>query len=225
MIITYPTIGLEVELMENECLVLQIENAAVMRDLIQSIWNQMNGKEGTISILNNGKVLKFDKTVELITNIFDVDINNRKILNKLLLEIADVANDVMAENTADINSKLTGYIDELTEHIPYPVDYNLDMDITSILKAYDVRIRPDCDDTLEYIINYIKLSKQICGIEIFVFSHLKDYFTGEELRQLYEAAAYEKAFLVLIESGDKASTIGEKRVIIDKDKCIIFVSE
>lgn len=64
---------------------------------------------------------------------------------------------------------------------------------------------------------------KICGIELFIFLGLKNYFTDEDIAEFYKSCLYEKIHVLSIESTYRKSLQCEKMMIIDKDDCIIEV--
>ena len=107
--------------------------------------------------------------------------------------------------------------------VPYSIKYNVDMDIISLLKMYNVEISNTSDCLLEKIIEYIKVMNQICHIKTFIFVDLKHYLKIDELHSLYEFVFYQKLNLLIVEPIHTSKLDEEKCCIIDKDLCIIDI--
>lgn len=72
--------NLDIEFEENISNTLVLENKQHMIDVIQNLILQLKGDEGDF-VLSSEKNVKFDKVVEFITNPFEIDFNNKNLLN------------------------------------------------------------------------------------------------------------------------------------------------
>lgn len=212
---------LEFEMKENIVTTLQIENVNIMRDFVAYLTAETNGSDGEIILADKEKVFKFDKIAEVIFNPFYAECNNKKIMNHLYQEISNISKVKLCELVQNVNQTVVNYLDIVSNEVAYPIDYNPSPDIIGLLKAFEVTIQQELDSVPERIIQYVKLMHQICGVEIFIFYHLKDYLDEKEMEMFLQSIEYEKVNLVLLESSEKYLTEFEKRVIIDKDCCII----
>ena len=210
---------------ENTVNVLVIENGKTFYQLTNELLNQINGENGgwVLSDENKVKDLNLEKTFSFIIEPYTLDFNNKKIQNKLLAKLKDIAVD--SEHyllTNDIIGQNVVYIEKLIESIDYSLEYNNMPDINSLLKIFEIRLRPDYDSVLEKIIEYLKVVNQFLSINSFVFLNLKSYLTSEELESFYKDCFYNKYNLFLIESTDSEYRFDcEKHRIIDKDLCEI----
>ena len=80
--------GLEIELEENKVQVLLIEKQEIALAMTESLWRQSNGGAGIFILSAADKIHNIAKEVCVILNLFDINCNDRKILNKLYQEIA-----------------------------------------------------------------------------------------------------------------------------------------
>lgn len=76
---------------------------------------------------------------------------------------------------------------------------------------------------MEHIVDYVKLGHQVLGIKLYVFLHLKDYLSEEDLEKLYEMVAYEQISVLLLESKMIDKLPQEQWWIVDADNCIIEI--
>lgn len=125
----------------------------------------------------------------------------------------------------EINGVLIDYLEKLMNGVPYHLTFDLDLDIGSILKGYNVLMEDTDCSLLEKLMEYMRAMSQICHIRSFVCVNLKSFFSKEELKYLYEFAVYEKINIIVIESIQSEALIGEKGWILDKDLCIIELNE
>lgn len=216
---------LTLEVKENVVTVLSVENPKAYSEILGDIWNQANGGEGAFILSEGNKIKALSKEIECIFNPFAVNCNDKKILTKLYQELQKQANDFLQEETVEINGVLIDYLEKLMNGVPYHLTFDLDLDIGSILKGYNVLMEDTDCSLLEKLMEYMRAMSQICHIRSFVCVNLKSFFSKEELKYLYEFAVYEKINIIVIESIQSEALIGEKGWILDKDLCIIELNE
>ena len=215
-------LGLEIELKENVISVLVIEKVGLRLSIVEELYSQVMGKEGKWILVENEKNYELGKKAEMILEPFSLELNNKKVKNKLFQDIKVVAQDYCFAQGVELHSHICNYLETLFERIPYPVKYEEEWNLSEILKAYGVELEEECDDMCEKLINYLKLIKQECAIDVFINLNIKQYLTEEQILELYKIAKYNKIQLVMIEfnmSGEKHDC--EEIYILDKDGCII----
>lgn len=213
--------GLDITLRENEIIVISIENATVYTKILSDFWNQCHGGDGGFILSEGEKIKNIAKEMEVVFNPFLLDCNDKKIISKLYQELKEQSNDMFFEEGMALNTHIVTYIDKVINQVPYALNYNPDFEITNLLKIYNVEIESLGKTLLERVVDYLRVMGQICMIKTFVFVGMKQYFTEEEIKQLYEFVFYEKINLIIIESIHVNHIESEKCWIIDKDLCII----
>lgn len=213
--------NLEINLLENKIMVLAVENPVAYAELIGDIWRQVNGEEGNFILSDGVKSKNMSKEMECILNPFALNCNSKKVITRLYQELKEQANDMLQEETININCSIINYLEKVIMTVPYNIKLDYDMDISGILKLYGVEIEKQADILVERIIEYIRVVSKICGVKIFVFVDIKHYLSESELKSLYEVVFYEKINIVIIEPVYTERLDGEKGCIIDKDLCII----
>lgn len=221
MKIVHKGLNLTMSLSENQVTVLSVENVHVYAEILQDIWNQTQGGDGSFILSDKEKILKISKNVECIFNPFSLKCNDRKIINHLYQQIKEQVDGFFLEETMTINTELNQFIDALLMQMPYALKHNQEMDIMNLLKLYDVEFESNAESILERIIEYLRVMSKLCGINIYVFVGLKQFLRAEELQELYKFAFYEKISIIIVESVHTPLIEGEKGWIIDSDLCII----
>ena len=216
--------GIEFALEENQISTLVVENPAVMCELFGDLLRQMEGEDGGWILSEADTVFPFVKKCVVIDNPLAVDCNEKRIITKLYKELSDHTKNMMYEEYSQLNSVMISFLEQLLDTVPYHLEMELGADIAAILKTYDVRMIADGVEPLEILIDYLRAISSICGIRVVWMLNLKQFFTREEVQQLYEFCFYEKIFLINIEGQKNYSLEQEKYVIIDKDLCLIEVS-
>ena len=221
MKIVHKGFNLTMSLNENQVTVLSVENVHAYTEILRDIWNQVQGGDGGFIFSDKEKVIKISKAVDCVFNPFSLKCNDRKIINHLYQQIKEQADSFFLEDTMKMNTQLNQFMDDLLFQIPYALKHNQELDITNLLKLYDVEFECSAETVLEQVIEYLRIMSKICGINIYVFVGLKQFLSTEELKELYKFAFYEKIRILIIEPVHTPLIEGEKGWIIDPDLCII----
>ena len=216
-------IGVDVILDEYCMTVFVLENAKVFSEFVGDLWNQINSGGGFTIISEAEKEIKITSLVEMIFNPFSLNVNERRIISKILEELKEYALESYSEDIEKINGLNAILIEKLAEKTPYHLTYDLEMDFAQILKIYNIEIDTDTTTLTERIIDYIQVVSDVLRKKVFVFVNLKQYLSRQDLIYLYEAARYNKTYLVLVENKQYDSVPGEKVIIIDDQLCQIVL--
>lgn len=214
----------KIEIEENTIYTLVFENKKYYRENIKELISQHKGDEGNYIYSNDNKELSFEKSSYIITDIFNIEINSKKILtkiyNSLLKQIID---DTVEYN--ELTTHIRAYFEKLIFNSPFEVEQGEEIDINSFLKLGDFRIHIEEDDILEKFIKFLKVLVKLCGINIIFIVGLHNVFTDEEIKEIYKEACVNKISIINIEyqQFDNLSDDNyiEKVYIFDKDNCEI----
>lgn len=210
----------EIRLIQNHANVIQIRNPKLLSHFIEVLNEKINDIDNNEIVLldENNQELNFSKKVYLLIDVFNIDFNSKKILNKIYDLIS---NNIDVEQGNFINSinnnikkKLINEINEL------PFSFNLKDSIDSydLLKMYNVRI-----DIFSYtnLLNKIELLIEILSIlkiaDILIIPNLKSYLSEEELLELYKYGMYNNINIILLESRRWKKINYEKIIYIDEE--------
>lgn len=221
MRLVYPPYDINLEIKENQVTVLTIENTTAYSAILNDLWRQSQGTEGEAILSEGERILDLSKAMICIFNPFDINCNDRKILNKLYQEIKEYTMNNLVEQNAKVNTVLLDYVDTIERGIPYALDYNFEADIVDILKAYDIHIQTTGETILENLVEYLRVIKSILKVPNVIIVGLKYYLNEFELKQLYEFLFYEKINLIIVEPLHTQRLNNEKCWILDKDLCLI----
>ncbi len=200
---------------------LSIEKPELMCEFLKNLWNAINGKDNYIYFTEKDKRINLEKQAVFISNPFEVNINEKKILTHLYHDMVEISFDEGEKTTASVNSEIVCWLDQLSKKLPYPINYALDIDPIGLFKLYSVSIDDEAESLVEYLTNYIKLSHSILGITLFIFYHISDYLSEESLIGFIEMVQYEQVSVMFIENNVKYKLKCVKYIIIDADNCVI----
>lgn len=223
MKVYYPKLNLEIPLQENMVTDLIIENPSIMSDFIGDLWRQMSGQPGEIALLDGITEFSVSKRSILISNPFEVNCNEKRIVTALYKELKTNADEVYQNRLETINSEIVNVLDDLFNTVPYNLTSADDLDVSALLKLYDVKIESTDCTMEEMLTDYIRVVHDICNIDIVFFLNLKQYMTQEILQEFYKFCNYKKMCVVNIEGqATYVQLEGEHRIVIDNDLCIIY---
>lgn len=215
-------LGIELELKENQVSVLIIENISRRLSIINQLYEQVLGQEGTWILVNGEKTYEIRKKCDIILEPFSLELNNRRVRTKLYEEIKEIANEDCYEAGLQLHSYICNYLEVVLQRIPYPIQYNDSWDVNNILKMYNVEILDECNNVYERLLNYIRIMNQICGVQIFIIINLKQFLTETQIVELYKIISYSKINVVLIEFNTSGNRFPQEDIyILDADDCII----
>ena len=214
----------KIEIEENTIYTLVFENKKYYRENIKELISQHKGNEGNYIYSNDNKEISFEKSSYIITDIFNIEINSKKILtkiyNSLLKQIID---DTVEYN--ELTTHIRAYFEKLIFNSPFEVEQGEEIDINSFLKLGDFRIHIEEDDILEKFIKFLKVLIKLCGINIIFIVGLHNVFTDEEIKEIYKEVCVNKINIINIEyrQFDNLSDENyiEKVYIFDKENCEI----
>lgn len=224
MKLVHPTWEHSIQFQENTITSLVIENALAMRNYIMELSIGIQTDAGPFVLTENQKVLSLSEHLTLVTDIFNISFDQKRITTKLSSELKSLlVSENCFEETGFLTSKLLEFAETLEQLLPYPLCHTENIDLSSMLKLLAFQCRSDQETLLEKIIDYMKVLHDLCGISCFVFVNLKTILTREELESLIQTCFFEKHHVLFIESTVREIYIKEERcVIIDNDLCEVF---
>lgn len=210
--------NLNIALSENRVTLLTLENPRVFSGLISDIITGINDDGENVILSDNDKELNLSKSIDFIANPLTVDCNNRRVLGKLYQEIVG---NVYPEEISGLNGHIVSFLDSALLRIPYQLDFSLELDLEGLLKLYSVSVLHDGSSYVDNFVSYLKVTSSVLRTKVYVVLNLKQYYTDEELHNIYKEAIYQKINLIVIEGVQSSHLEEEKHYIIDKDTCVI----
>lgn len=209
---------------ENKINVITIENRGFYTSLIKDLNAQLLSAGGDFVLSKNNKELKLNSELDLVIDLFNLDLNSRKNITKVYKDLNSSAfNEENYQITNDFKISLINYMDNLIHSYDLPLEYNLDFDLSGVFKTLNLVLESNSSNLLESILQYIEVSLKLLSTSCFVFVNLKNFLSYEELEQLYKFVHYNKINILLLESHFEEKTNPcEIHYLIDKDLCEIY---
>lgn len=203
--------------------VLAVEDVCLFRELCADLYDAVNSG-GDVFVLSSetGESVNLSKNGIIISDPFGININERKVLNKLYSEVSQIADEKFALDVAEINDKIASLMRKLDSESSVPLDYADVSPISALLKAFEVSVKDSFESIAERIMSYLSAAVCLCGITCVFFINIKSFLNIRELAELYKFLRYHGVFVFLLESSVRDKCDGEFTVIIDKDLCEII---
>lgn len=202
---------------------LIIENPKEFYSMVNDLILGFSGEESRFVFSEAGKVFSPNAKGELIHNIFDFAIENKKALTSLYKFIEERYNERGSSvSQSNLMVSLSNLFSELFSEISVPIDYD-EPTVTSLLKACAVRPRNEFDSLSEKLICLINLAISLKNIKFFVFVDVKSILDDEAVTSLFEHCRREKVAIMFVESVLRRPLHPfEKGVHITDDLCEIL---
>ena len=200
-----------------------IESPESFSEYVLELSTQIDGNEGQFVLSEKNKEMDLAKKAELIFNPLTVDINERKILNKLYMELSDLSKgEEMYIKTVELLRHLQEYMLELEQCTEYILEFDQETDMSALLKAVNIHYETRDMDFLERLVQYMKVLAAVVGIKVFMFVNLRSYLTDHQMQEVIKEMKYQNIKGVFIESQQRSCMEGVKQCIIDVDRCEIY---
>ena len=123
--LSFPILDNPIEIAENVVNVLILESPRCFRELVCDIKEISNKLEGKTKLSKDFEIIPYDKFVHTVFSAEAIDINCKKILNKIIGNLREIAySEIMCEKTMKINCEFLGYISDLTENTTLDLIYD-----------------------------------------------------------------------------------------------------
>ena len=206
--------------------VLVLENQKFFREFILGIQTQIELDEEFVICTDGLEPFSLSKTAFLMTDLFEIPIDDKKCATLLYKDIEKRANESNRLELAKLNSAISSFVYNLIADYSIPITYQQEFDIASILKL--ASIKPDYEaigDFLVSLIDRIRILSILFRKNIFFLVNLHDVLSVEEIDIFYREMALLDIDIVVIDAREPRYQKADERVIIiDSDLCEILKS-
>lgn len=210
----------KIEFKEENVNVLEIYNKKLFYNLITILNKENNSiEDNQIVLLQNDKRINIEKNVFVLTDIFNIDFNSKKILNKLYTRLIENIKNRQDYELENITLKLRNYLIEEINELPFEFSIKSELELNDILKAFELKIDTMYYNTIvekiEFIIDIIS-TLQIA--KILVIPNMKIYLDKSELLEIYKYSIYNNVQLLIVENSNSKELLKyEIKNIIDEE--------
>lgn len=205
---------------EGKINVLEIYNKKLFYNLITILNENDNGQEDNqIVLFEDGIRVSIEKNVFVLTDMFNVDFNSKKITNKLYNLLAENIKNRQDNELENISLELRNYLIEEINELPFEFNMKSELELSDLLKAFDLKIDTMCyTSVVEKIEFFIAIISILKIATILVIPNLKTYLDDDELLEIYKYSIYNNVKLLVIESKSSDELLKyETKNIIDEE--------
>lgn len=182
--------------------IIEINDAKCFTHIIDVLNQKINGYENNEIFLldQNDEELKIDKNMYLAFDLFNIDYNSKKILNKLYEAIARNIQNTQDYELEELTLKLKQYLINEINELPFEFIMNDSINIVDILKVFNLKIDSiNYTHILEKLELLVDLISTLKIANILVIPNLKMYLNENELLEFYKYSLYNNVNLLIIE--------------------------
>ena len=199
-----------------------IESPILFSSYVRELREQIEGKEGKFVLSKNEDILDISKSVDIITDPLNFNINDKKILSKIYadLSVAAYEEDTYLK-TQEVLGNLKSYFLELEQKNLIMLDLDDEIDMQALFKTLGVHISEAEDDFFENLNTYLKVSSILLKRKLIVFINVRSYISDEQLNEILNNAIYNEIRILFIENMQRSCPDRIKQYIIDNTGCEI----
>ncbi|MDD2575584.1 MAG: type II-A CRISPR-associated protein Csn2 [Acholeplasmataceae bacterium] len=176
---------------------------------------QINGEDGGFMIFDGEKPLKIESQVEYTYNILMLTLNNRKAINYLYKQITtEVGKTDSLLRYEELKKSIIEFLSLLKKETLMDFSFNEDLDLTDILKVFDVKFSEHEDTPIQLLIRYIDLILTLTKTKVFFISFALYLFNETEVNELIQYAAQHDIYLIFVEKEVPKNTFDSNVITI-----------
>ncbi len=223
MMLIHRDFSFKIEFEEGYVYSLVIENNSMFSKLVKELYNQINGYDGDFVLSEKFEPISITKKIEIVSEFIPFNANKKTLITKLHNKLNKTAYETdLYYETQTIKSALTCYIATLSETLGISTEYDEEIEISSLLKAANLKLSVSDGDLAESIIEYFIASYELEEEKIFVTVNLKSFLGKTEFENFIKTIVIHKIKLIMIDNYSRYTCDNEKKIIIDEDLCEIY---
>lgn len=210
-----------IEFKENFVNVLEIPNTKQFSNFVLKFNNVYeNTEDNEIVLLSNGEKQDFSKNTMIISDILNIDFNDKKIISNIY-EILSLENqkDTSIDNEYEnITKGIYNYLLKVINNLPFECYITKEIKLQDLLKIANFKISKDYYTTiLEKILLLIDIFSIINNNVIIILINLKSFLAERELLEFYKYTLYKNIKILLIDNKKQDVLRYENKNILDDD--------
>ena len=172
----------------------------------------------------NDEELLISKNCEILTDLFSLDFDSKKIKSAIFNELKNISNsEVFYIKIRELEKSIRDLILEIMYESDFNLELDEDFDVTKLLKIYDMSISKIYDTLMEKFITYIDILTDVLKIKVIFCVNLLNLFDEIDRIEIYKYLLLKKKKVVFIENDYESNNLEyEEKYIIDQDMCEIF---
>lgn len=213
----------EFEVLEDKATYIAVEDKRLFRSMVADFEQQTSGAEGFWILNHNCKALKMDKSLHLIMNLLQVDINSKNILTKLQNALVKDA-DTMVLEYLEVQNLIQKFLTDLEFGYPLEITHKMEISIADLVKLGSFHFIEDSKDQIDTLLTYMEVVRELLKVDVFVLVNIDIVLDDEELELFIKTALARKLQLVCLTTSQLQEIHIDKSLIngytVDKDFCL-----
>lgn len=219
MKLVYPEINSVITIEQGRINSLIVENQGLLYRLIDDIHNQLQKRDGKAVLSQNDEVLDIYKNIELLTDVYNIDLNSKSIISKITDELTKKAVDeVHYESTMKLISSLQTYFEDLVWDMDCEISCN-EINAKQLIKTFNFEVVQDTVNLSEQILKYVELVRQFLGEKLFIFVNFRGFVENEQYQYLVDTLNEHGFQVLFVDNKEYPMLLDENRLVIDIDLC------
>lgn len=198
---------------------LVIENKGCFFKTVSGLSTQIEGEPGDAVLSIGNKPVELSRYADIILQFAPFSLNRKALLTKLTNAIEKRA--VSAElymRAQSILSEIESLVQDAADDFPFEIDCSK-IAIGPILRSIGIEVSEDDKSTLEKIINYMEIVRELDKDRLFIMVNMRTYFSDDEMSAFVDTACLHDFKVLLLESATGKLLKNTKRYTVDEDLC------
>ncbi|MDR3249689.1 MAG: type II-A CRISPR-associated protein Csn2 [Mycoplasmataceae bacterium] len=196
------------------------------KDFYEFISYASNEKEADewFNVYEDNKSHNFVSICKVLVDLFNVDLNDKKIINALYKVITKDSLDQETTNQiSTINTEISNLIDGKLQNYNFPIIYDSNLDIAAFLKMCDVQFNFDNKDLLTKMTNYIDILLEFTSYKVLLIPHLYQLLDENQIKELISYIANKNLYIISCITKDNNAIPNKKIIDEQKDEIDIII--
>ncbi len=224
MKLVHPAINMQIEFQPEVVSEVILENQNLFSGYLSELYGQIHGEEGRFVLSEDGTILKIGSCIDCVINPYALDVNAKKVLNKVYAAIkSEIQDTELYLKYEELLAALHQFAADVSEQMEVPLEYDVVGDAGALLKLLNFRIA--ADDTVQLagrLADYFKVLVRYTEVRLVILVNMKSFIAQEDMEYLQEICAYLHLSMLLLESTEGYPLAGTVKYVIDKDGCEIY---
>ncbi len=203
--------------------VLVIENPKFMASIVNDIKLFLEKNDTETRFVENGDFCKAIDKFYFITDLFNLDFNNRVLQNCLTKKIVNTLNGYEYQIN-EIYENAFRILSKCLVNLNLSVDINPCLEKQTFVKMFSPTIQNYYDNLLEKLVEFVNVLVELLDLKCLIVLNLQEYLSIEECQQFYNHCMCREVSVLTLQSRKKYNFENEQIILIDDDLCEIVAN-
>ena len=196
-----------------------IENQTLFRTFIEDLNLSVNGTKGESVLSIQERPVDMSKYSQIITEFAPLQLNKKTLITKItqILE-KEALNENNYLSTMELMRSVECYLNDLSLELPCEIMFTK-ATIGNLIKALSPEIVEEGKETIEKILDYMELVRELEREKLFILVNIRSYFNDETMEKFIETVLLHDHKILMLESQSRKRLTRTQRLTIDSDLC------